>query len=220
MRYAIENKDGHLYAVVHGRDTAEQMREFLFAVHAGCLQHRTAKILISVRQSRAVFKPEEYGLSGGYLNELLTPECQIAVLGDTHEVNAANEYIEMVARLQGVNLRAFRDERAALRWLSGASGPSRRYSFTRIVIAGAPESAGVYALWVGEELISYGRAEGGNEAEGSTIRSRLLDHHYSGEPRATHYSWEVCKDPAAREAELLREHESKFGGPPRFNKAA
>lgn len=219
MKFSIEPRERYLYAVVYGRDTAEQMREFLFAVHAGCCKHRTTNILISVRQSRAVFKPEEWGLSGGYANELLTPQCRVAVLGDTHEVNAANEYIEMVARLQGVNLRAFRDERVALRWLSGAGGPSRRYRFTRIVIAGAPESAGVYALWDGEELIYYGRAEGGNEGGGSTIRSRLLDLHYAGELRATHYSWEVCKDPAAREAELLREHDQKFGRPPRYNES-
>lgn len=219
MKFSIEPRAGYLNAVVYGRDTAQQMREFLLAVRVACRKHRTPKILISVRQSRAVFKPEEYGLSGGYLDNLVTPQCQIAILGDTREVNAANEYIEMVARLQGVNVRAFRDERAALRWLSGIGSPSRRYRFTRIVISGAPESAGVYALWVGEELIYYGRAEGGNAAEGSTIRSRLLDHHYSGELRATHYSWEVCKDPAAREAELLREHEEKFGRPPRCNES-
>ena len=124
----------------------------------------------------------------------------------------------MVARQQGVNAARVPRRGAALRWLSGIGVPSRRYRFTRIVISGAPQSAGVYALWDGEELIYYGRTEGGNETEGSTIRSRLLDHHYSGELRATHYSWEVCKDPAAREAELLREHESKFGRPPRDNK--
>lgn len=228
MRFSIEPRAGYLHAVVYGRDTAEQMREFLLAVHVACRKHRTPKILISVRQSRAVFKPEEYGLSGGYLDDLVTPQCKIAILGDTREVNAANEYVEMVARLQGVNVRAFRDERAALRWLSGIGSPGRRYRFTRIVIAGAPESAGVYALWDGEELIYYGRTEAANEGVneegvnvgGSTIRSRLLDLHYSAELRATHYSWEVCKDPAAREAELLREHESKFGRPPRHNKAA
>ena len=46
----------------------------------------------------------------------------------------------------------------------------RRYRFTRIVIAGAPDEQGVYALWDGEEVIYYGRR--------GTIRSRLLDHFY------------------------------------------
>jgi hypothetical protein len=216
MKFSIEPREGYLHAVVYGRDTAEQMREFLFALHAACQEHATPKILISVRQSRAVFKPEEYGLEGnmrGYAAELLSPDCQIAVLGDTHEVNSANEYIEMVARQQGVNVRAFRDERAALRWLTSEDSPGRRYRFSRIVIAGAPAAGGVYALWDGEELIYYGRTDG----QASTIRSRLLDHHYEGTLRPTHYSWEVCKDPSAREAELLHEHERKFGRPPRHN---
>ena len=223
MRFSIEPREGYLHAVVLGRDTPEQMREFLLAVHAACGEHGTPRILISVRQSRAVFKPEDYGL-GGYANELVTPACQIAVLGDTDEVNSANEYIEMVARQQGVNVRAFRDEQAALRWLDGAGAPSRRYRFTRIVISGAPEDAGVYALWDGEELVYYGRAEGrdagGDAGAGSTIRSRLLDHYYEGASRPTHYSWEVCKDPSTREGELLSEYQRKFGRPPRHNKAA
>jgi hypothetical protein len=118
-----------------------------------------------------------------------------------------------------VNVRAFEEERAAQRWLTGSGGAERRYRFSRIVIAGAPDSAGVYALWDGEELIYYGRADGKDSNGGTTIRSRLLDHHYAGGQRATHYSWEVCKDPAAREAELLREHQGKFGRPPRCNEA-
>jgi hypothetical protein len=83
------------------------------------------------------------------------------------------------------------------------------------VIAGAPEDQGVYALWDGEELVYYGRG---------SIRARLLDH-FDGhvDPltrRATHYGWEMCADPAAREAELLEEHQRLFGKPPRFNRAA
>lgn len=219
MRFSIEAREGYLHAAVYGRDTAEQMREFLLAVHAACGKHGLPKILLSLRRSRAVFKPEEYGLNG-YANELVTPACQIALVGDTQEVNAANEYIEMVARGQGVNVRAFRDERAAAHWLKGEPARERRYRFTRIVIAGAPHDAGVYTLWDGDEVIYYGRADSGEAGCGSTIRSRLLDHYYQGPPRPTHYSWEICKDPAAREAELLAEHERLFGRPPRRNSGA
>jgi len=221
VKFSIEPRDGYLHAAVYGRNTGEEMREFLLAVHAACKQHEQPKILMSVRQSRAMFKPEDYGLDGemrGYAGDLVTPACQVALLGDTHEVNSANEYIEMAARQQGLNVRAFRDERAALQWLSGEGAPSRRYRFTRIVISGAPDNAGVYALWDGDEVVYYGRAEGGGN--GVTIRSRLLDHYYEAASRPTHYSWEVCKDPAAREAELVSEHQRKFGRPPRNNKAA
>jgi predicted GIY-YIG superfamily endonuclease len=161
-----------------------------------------------------VFKPEDYGLSG-YANALVTPACQVALVGDTEELHAAHEYIEMVARQQKINARAFRSESAALEWLRRASAPTRRYRFTGTVIAGAPEDAGVYALWDGDEVIYYGRAQ--------SIRLRLMDH-YQGKvdsqtQRATHYGWELCKDPAAREAELLQEHQRQFGKLPRLNAA-
>jgi hypothetical protein len=207
VKYSIEPREGYLYAVVQERKTAEEMREFLVAVDAACQRHQQPKVLMSVRRSHAMFKPEEYGF---------TPACQVALLGDTHDVNAAHEYIEMAARAQGINVRAFREERAALQWLKGAGAPSRRYRFTRIVISGAPDDAGVYALWDGDEVVYYGRSDGA----GSTIRSRLLDHYYEGASRPTHYSWEVCKDPAAREAELLREHRTRYGRLPRNNQAA
>ena len=213
MRYKIESRQGYLHAALHGRDTAEQMREFLLAVHAACRNHELPRILISVRQSRAVFKPEDYGL-GSYATELVGASCQIALVGDTDEVNSANEYIEVVARQQGMNVRAFRDERSATRWLTGsARRPARRYRFRRIVISGAPDDPGVYALWDDEELVYYGRADRGE----NSIRSRLLDLYYENPKRATHYSWEVCADPAKREAELLGEHERAFGRPPRLN---
>ena len=215
MNFSIEAREGYLRAALHGRDTADEMRDFLLAVHAASKQHDLPKIVMSVRQSRAIFKPEDYGLNG-YVNELVTPACQIALVGDTHELHTAHEYIEVVARQQGLNVRAFRDEAAALSWMRGAGTPQRRYLFTRIVIAGAPADAGVYALWDGEEVVYHGRADGGS----ATIRSRLLEHFYADKSRATHYSWELCSDPAAREAELLAEHQRVFGRPPRLNAAA
>jgi hypothetical protein len=219
MKFSIEGRDGYLHAVIHGRETAEHMREFLLAVHAACGEHAQPRILVGVRQSRAVFRGEDYGLDGqvrGYASDLATPECQVALLGDTDELHSAHEYIEVLARQQGLNVRAFRDEHAALRWLLGeATRSARRYRFKRIVIAGAPEDRGVFTLWQDDEVVYYGRADG----KGSTIRSELLDHYYRDAAQATHYSWELCADPAAREAELLAEHEATFGRPPRRNAA-
>jgi hypothetical protein len=218
MKYSIEARDGYLHAAVSDRDTADEMRDFLLAVHAASKQHDLPKIVMAVRRSRAVFKPEDYGLSGnmrGYVNDLVTPACQIALVADTAELHTSHEYIEMVARQQGVNVRAFPDEASAVRWMRGDGTPQRRYRFTRIVIAGAPSDAGVYALWDGEEVVYHGRADGGS----ATIRSRLLEHYYADKTRATHYSWELCPDPVSREAELLAEHERIFGRPPRLNAA-
>jgi len=207
MHYRIEPKENHLRAVLYGRDTPQETRDFIHAVHAAWRQHDRPRILIVVRQSRALFKPDD-----GYVKKLLSATCQVALVGDTQEVNAANEYIAVVARQHGLNIRAFQGERAALRWLDGVHPAGRRFRFTRIVIAGSPDEAGVYTLWNGEEVIYYGRAE--------RIRLRLLDLYYEDKHRATHYSWEVCADPAAREGELLAEHARAFGTLPRDNAKA
>lgn len=209
MKFGIELRGDHLLASLQGRETAEQMREFLVAVHAACGQHRCPRILMSIRASRPAFKPEDYGLAS-YVTDLVTDKCQVALLGDTRELNTAHEYIELCARQQNMNVRAFRDEIAALRWLRGAPEPSRRYKFTRIVLQGAPEEPGVYALWDGDELVYYGRA-----VDGGTIRAQLLGH--LERTAATHYSWEVCPDPATREAELLRDYRRLHGRAPRDN---
>lgn len=216
MRYSIEARSGYLACLVNGRQTADDMREFLHAVQAACREHGCPKILMTVRNSRVIFKPEDYGLSS-YVAELVSPSCQVALLGDSQELNAAHEYIEVVARQQGINARAFRNEASALRWLQGEPEPARRYHFTRIALLGAPADAGVYALWDGEELVYYGRATGGT----ASIRARLLDHFEGRLPAtsASHYSWELCADPASREAELLAEYQRVFGRPPRFNAA-
>jgi hypothetical protein len=222
MRFSVEPRQGYLLAELAGRETAEDMRTFLQAVRDACRSHGCPRILMVVRQSRAVFKAEEYGFDGnapGYVQDLVSSACQVALLGDSQELNAAHEYIEVVARQQKINARAFHDQAAAVRCLMGTPQPERRYRFTRVVISGAPDDAGVYALWEDNELVYYGRAMGSKT--GATIRSRLLEH-LAGSlgphaQRVTHYSWEITRDPAGREAELLREHQSLYGRAPRYN---
>jgi len=89
---------------------------------------------------------------------------------------------------------------------------SPRYAFTKAMLAGAPPDPGVYALWIDNELVYYGRA--------NAIQSALLEHLNSGRPctvRATHYAWEIALSPSLREAELLREFESVNRRLPRCN---
>lgn len=212
MRYAIELRGDHLHAVLVGRESAADMRAFVLAVHAACGSHRCPRILMFIRESRPVFRAEDYGING-YAHELATPACQVALVGDNAELHAAHEYIEICARQENLNVRAFADEIAALRWLRGAPQPERRYRFTRIVVQGAPQAQGVYALWDGEEIVYYGRT-----SPGTTLRSQLAER--LGRVRATHYGWEVCADPGAREAELLAEHRRAHGRLPRDNAAS
>lgn len=214
MKYWLEARGDHLYAALAGRETGAQMHEFLSAVQAACRRHSCPKILLSVRVSRPLFKLEDYGLAGdkgGYASELVTPACQVALLGDSAELNAAHEYIEVCARQQNMNVRAFRDEAAALQWLRNSVPGIPRYRFTRTVVLGAPDEPGVYALWEGDDLVYYGRAQ--------KLRSALLARLAKHDARASHYSWELSADPAGREAELLRAFERRYGRRPRDNAA-
>src|SRR5262245_39313051 len=96
---------------------------------------------------------------------------------------------------------------------------SAQFPFTGIMIALAPQEAGVYVLWRESDMIYVGRAAGGR----STICSRLIDH-YSGlngpcTQRATHYGWEISPNPEQREVELLEEYRGQFQRAPRCNTA-
>lgn len=212
MQLRITRETSFLRAELAGRETPEEMREAIQALLGECRRHALPTVLIATRASRPIFKVEEFGLSS-FLDEM-TSACKVALVAENPELNASDEYIATLARQKRLNVRAFRDEAAAARWLRGAPEPSRRYRFNRIAIAGAPEDPGVYALWNEDELIYYGRAHGGDWS----IRSRLLEH-YRGAAEATHYSWEICRDPAAREAELMREYLEIFGRLPRLNAA-
>lgn len=116
MKFKIEARGEYLLAELHGRDTAAEMREFLLAVKVACREHGCPRILLSVRASRPVFKLEDYGLSG-YVNEIVTPTCRIALVGDTSELNHAHDYVVLVARQQHMNVKSFRDVSSAQQWL-------------------------------------------------------------------------------------------------------
>jgi hypothetical protein len=99
--------------------------------------------------------------------------------------------------------------------------PNRHWSFNPLVVSGAPNEPGVYALLEGDEVIYYGCA-----LQGSTIQSALFDilnrvHDGRGGclQRVTRYSWEITPRPRLREAELLREFEQQHRHPPRCNQA-
>lgn len=74
---------------------------------------------------------------------------------------------------------------------------SRKWPFKPSMIADAPDTSGVYALWRGDTLIYVGRAEGGED----TLHARLAEHlaraASCSAPAPTHYSWEIC-DPRER----------------------
>ena len=98
---------------------------------------------------------------------------------------------------------------------------NRHWSFNPLVVSGAPDEPGVYALLEDGEVIYYGCA-----VQGSTIQSalfeilqRVLDGEGGCLQRVTRYTWEITPRPRLREAELLREFEQAHQQPPRCNRA-
>ena len=102
---------GYLKVDLFNRQTAEEMRDALVAIAAEARKHKSSQILISVHASRPIFKVEQYGLPNSF-REL----GRIALTGDSDELRLSLQYVESLARRNGIDVRSFRNEQAALRW--------------------------------------------------------------------------------------------------------
>jgi hypothetical protein len=98
---------------------------------------------------------------------------------------------------------------------------NRQWSFNPMVVSGAPDEPGVYALFEEDEIIYYGCAVHGSTIQSALfeILTRVRDGHGGCLQRVTRYSWEITHRPRLREAELLREYEQAHQHPPRCNQA-
>ena len=98
---------------------------------------------------------------------------------------------------------------------------SRTWSFNPLVVSGAPDEPGVYALFEDDEVVYYGCAVHGSTIQSalSEILTRVREGQGGCLQRVTRYSWEITPRPRLREAELLREFEQAHLHPPRCNQA-
>jgi len=116
----------YLKADLFNRQTDEEARDALAAIAAEARKHACSQILISVHASRPLFKVEQYTLPDFFkgLGEIL--KYRIALTGDSDDLRLSQQYIELLARRSGVNVRSFPNEEAALSWLR-----DRRWSTER-----------------------------------------------------------------------------------------
>jgi hypothetical protein len=113
----------YIRAELFNRKTTDETRKFLEAVIPQILKHGCPRVLLCVRNSKPVFTVERYGFSR-YLDIVFKSKYKIALIGDTLELRIAHQYIATLARLRGVNLRAFPEETAAISWLTSEDSSS------------------------------------------------------------------------------------------------
>ena len=115
--YKITAEPGYLRAELFERETVEETRAFLDAVVRNNANHQRSRVLILVRASKSIFQVVAHGLMECFEQLSATPG-QIALVGDTRDLHLSHEYIEVIARQRGLNVRSFRDESTALAWLN------------------------------------------------------------------------------------------------------
>ena len=117
MVYRITAERDYLRADLFNRETAEEAREFFEAVADSASRYHRSCILISVHSSRAVFTVERSGFLTRFASVGDDPAHKIALIADNQELDHSHEYLALLGRLHGMNVRHFRDEPSALEWL-------------------------------------------------------------------------------------------------------
>ena len=121
MRYTIEKQDGHLKAEMVERDTAEETAEFVEAIVEALRAGSVDKLLISIRDSRPVFRVEQWRLSAALDQVMSIAGLKVAFIADTRELQMSQQYIALLGRQRGLQFEAFDSEAAALAWLTSVS---------------------------------------------------------------------------------------------------
>jgi len=116
MGYKITLDRDVLRAELFGRETVAETRTFFQAIVSASKKNRSPYILISVRSSKPIFQLERHGLIEYFRELAATSSRRIALLGDSRDLRLSHEYVELIARQHGLNVRSFPDETAAYRW--------------------------------------------------------------------------------------------------------
>jgi hypothetical protein len=117
MRCEIRVEPGYLKAELFDRHTPEEIRDALAAIAAAAREHGCSQILIAVRASGPISQVEQSGFLECLREFGGGPKHRIALTGDSGELRLSHQYVESVARRNGINVRSLPNEQAALDWL-------------------------------------------------------------------------------------------------------
>jgi hypothetical protein len=122
MHYKIEQAQGYVRAELSERRTVEETQEFIRALVDHCAKAGCARVLVAVRKSRPIYKINSYGITEYFKHVAPNPDSRMALVADSDDMRSSQQYIEMLGREQGAQVKAFRDESAAIAWLRGGEG--------------------------------------------------------------------------------------------------
>jgi hypothetical protein len=110
----------YIRAELSERQTALETREFLAAAAAATLAHQCGRVLVVVKDSKPLFKVDDYGISEYFKALAANPAYKVALLSDAGEIRASHEYIALLASQQRAQVQSFSSEPDALKWLVGS----------------------------------------------------------------------------------------------------
>jgi hypothetical protein len=117
MRFRIEAGPELLRVEIRGRETPEETIAIVEAILGERERHDLRRVLIIVRESRTIFRVEQYRLSEIFARLVTMPGIKVALVSDSAELYASHEYIELLARQKGLAVQSFKNEESATAWL-------------------------------------------------------------------------------------------------------
>jgi hypothetical protein len=118
MEVRLTLAGGILKAQVINRQSIEDTVEYLSALEREYEKCPAPKVLISVARSSAIFTLKDVGFDE-WLRKAQAEGVRVALVGDTFAVQLSHQYVETIARIRGVPVRAFKSDAEAMRWLTG-----------------------------------------------------------------------------------------------------
>jgi hypothetical protein len=122
MRTRYEYQAGILLAEMVGRESAEETAQFVEGLMAALHEHGANRLLISVRESRSLFKVEDWKLSAAVDAIKGIAGFRVAFIADSKEVNISQEYICMLLTQRGIECRVCPTMATARAWLNESQG--------------------------------------------------------------------------------------------------
>jgi hypothetical protein len=115
MPYTITLDRDIVRAELVGAETVQETKTFLRSVAYCASTH--VRFLFRVRASKPIFRLEQQGVIESLHEVARSPSHRIAWLPEGVALQISFEYFELLARQHALDVRSFRSESQALKWL-------------------------------------------------------------------------------------------------------